>query len=93
MGRGTGTGWKCPQSRTSTTSDWQAFQGLRSRLGHADRLAILRIKNDVCRRPEYRKQVRSIDIYTAVLEQGVRTVEEFDRWALTSLLPSQPPNV
>jgi hypothetical protein len=30
-------------------------------------------------RPEYRKSVTSLDIYTAVLDHGVRTPAEFDR--------------
>ncbi len=42
--------------------------------------AILRIKGVACRRPEYRRAYGSQAIYRAVLEDGVRTIEEWDDW-------------
>jgi hypothetical protein len=56
------------------------FGALRVRLAGADRLAILRVKNAVCRRPAYRRDVSSMDVYAAVADHGVRTVEQFDAW-------------
>lgn len=41
------------------------------------RLAILRIKDIWHTLPDYRSTVRSIDIYAAVLDHGVRTPEDF----------------
>jgi hypothetical protein len=47
------------------------------RLTPEKRLAILQIKDIWHRLPTYRGQVRSYDIYDAVLEHDVRTLEEF----------------
>jgi hypothetical protein len=44
------------------------------------RTTILSIKSTWASRPEYGKSVRSFDIYTAVLTDGVGTLEEFDAW-------------
>ncbi|MGO8957103.1 MAG: hypothetical protein ACLQFR_07025 [Streptosporangiaceae bacterium] len=43
-------------------------------------VAILRIKTLWSARPQYGTSVRSWDIYTAVLDHGVRDADEFDRW-------------
>ncbi len=56
----------------------QDFDELRSQLQDADRIAILRIKNDVCWRPQY----HSMDVYEAVAWHQIRTVEESDEWQL-----------
>jgi hypothetical protein len=58
----------------------QEFESLKRRLEGADRLAILRIKDAVCRRPTYRFDVSSMDVYTAVADQHVQSVEQFDVW-------------
>jgi len=55
------------------------FEQLRCRLANLNRAAILRIKSEVCLRPQYRADVTSMDVYEAV-EQGMRSVAEFDRW-------------
>lgn len=44
------------------------------------RAAILNIKSAWAPRPEYGESVKSFDIYTAVLKDGVRTREEFQAW-------------
>ena len=49
------------------------------RLTPETRSAILDIKQAWVKRPEYGDSVRSVDIYTAVLDRGVRTPEEFER--------------
>jgi len=60
----------------------QAFNELQSQLQNADRMAILRIKNEACRRPQYRSEISSVEIYKAVAERQIQTVEEFDEWRL-----------
>jgi predicted RecB family nuclease len=44
------------------------------------RTTILLIKSAWASRPEYGKSAKSFDIYSAVLEDGVRTLEAFDEW-------------
>ncbi|HLH47385.1 MAG TPA: hypothetical protein VKV25_09510, partial [Acidimicrobiales bacterium] len=44
------------------------------------RLAILRIKHAWAGRPEYGQSVRSFDVYSAVLDAGVRDPAGFDAW-------------
>lgn len=64
--------------------DYQAnlhkFGRLSNDLRGSDRLSILRIKNEVCRRPEYIHEVTSMDIYEAVAKHNINTIEEFDEW-------------
>ncbi len=56
------------------------FDHLRNQPQNADRIAILRIKNEVCHRPEYRGKITSFGIYEAVSKHNIKTVEEFDEW-------------
>lgn len=51
------------------------------------RTTILLIKTAWAPRPEYGKTVKSFDIYSAVLSDGVRTLEAFNEW-LGYLAPS-----
>ena len=44
------------------------------------RFHIMAIKEAVCDRPEYRRDLLSVHIYEAVLDEGVRGIEEFMRW-------------
>jgi hypothetical protein len=44
------------------------------------RYHILKLKEAVCHLPEYRKTMLSVHVYEAVLDCGIRTVEEFMRW-------------
>jgi hypothetical protein len=60
--------------------DLAHLRTLAPRLDHERRVAILRIKDHAAARPEYGRSVRSIDVYTAVLDDGVRTPAEFDQW-------------
>ena len=41
---------------------------------------VLAIKNAVHAEPEYRKTLLSVHIYEAVLERGIRDLDEFRRW-------------
>ena len=60
--------------------DLAHVRDLPSRLTTQTRTAILAIKDAWAGRPEYRREVRSWDIYTAVLDHGVRTPAEFAAW-------------
>ena len=54
---------------------------LHQRLQQADRTAILRIKHVICQNPDYRGNVyNSMAIYRAVLEDKVKSVDEFKAW-------------
>jgi hypothetical protein len=53
---------------------------LRARLTTEQRAAILTIKNAWRIRPEYPDAVSGLEIYTAVLDGGVRTPEQFGTW-------------
>ena len=59
--------------------DLRHVRELGPRLTPETRTAILAIKQAWMKRPEHRDAVKSIDIYTAVLDRGVRTPEEFER--------------
>jgi hypothetical protein len=56
---------------------------LRARVTPEQRAAILTIKNAWQVRPEYPDRVSGLEIYTAVLEDGVRTPEQFSSWLAT----------
>ena len=60
-------------------------QGLAATLTEEQRLRILRIKDVWHRRPEYLDQVTASEIYTAVLEHGISTPEEFEDWLRPSV--------
>ena len=53
---------------------------LRDTLTPEQRLIILRIKDAWHRRPEYPDEVSGFEVYTAVLDHGVRTPAEFGTW-------------
>ena len=44
------------------------------------RIAVLRIKDHWHRQPAYPHRVGGLDIYTAVVDDGVRTLDEFSAW-------------
>jgi hypothetical protein len=64
----------------TTQFDLQHIDSLPPRLTSESRLAILRIKDAWHRRPEYGSDVRSYDIYEAVLDYGARTPAEFEAY-------------
>lgn len=53
---------------------------LRDTITAEQRTAVLRIKDVWHRRDEYPDLVSGMEIYTAVLEHGVRTAQEFEDW-------------
>lgn len=46
---------------------------------------ILQIKSILIKRNEYKKTVRSNEIYTAVLNDGIRTLKQFEEWLQNKL--------
>jgi hypothetical protein len=88
--------WHVPLTTDSATGAWridltvwlhdahanvtQWHEELRARLSAEQRAAILAIKSVWHLRPEYPDAVSGFEIYTAVLEDGVRTPEEFGTW-------------
>lgn len=60
--------------------DLQHIRTIPARLTPAAIASILSIKTVWVSRAEYGKQVKSFDIYTAVLDHHVRTPAEFERW-------------
>jgi hypothetical protein len=51
-----------------------------SKLTEDTRYHILEIKEAVCMLPEYRQSLLSVHIYEAVLEHGIRGIDEFWTW-------------
>ena len=62
-------------------------QELRGRITAEQRTAVLRIKDAWHRRPAYPDQVGGLDIYTAVIDDGVRTPRQFATWLASHGLP------
>jgi len=55
-------------------------KALRDSITGEQRAAVLRIKDVWFRRPSYPDQIGGSEIYTAVIDDGVRTPEEFRNW-------------
>ncbi|MCJ7840004.1 hypothetical protein MUB24_03555 [Lederbergia sp. NSJ-179] len=60
--------------------DLEHIRTMPDRLTPEATVSILNIKSIWAKRAEYGKQVKSFDIYTAVLDDNVRTPDEFKRW-------------
>ena len=60
---------------------------LRDSLTREERIAILRIKDVWHRRPEYPDSVSGFEIYTAVLQHGIRDPQQFQDWLATAMSP------
>jgi hypothetical protein len=60
--------------------DLEHIRTMPAKLTDEARLRIFAIKDVWPDRPEYGKAVRSFDIYTAVLVDGIGTPEQFDDW-------------
>ena len=60
--------------------DMRHLESFLPRLDDETRLAILTIKDVWRRTPLYGREVSSYDCYTAVLDHGVRTVEDFQQY-------------
>jgi hypothetical protein len=55
-------------------------EALRDSITDEQRVAVLRIKDVWFRRPSYPDRIGGSEIYTAVIDDGVRTLEEFRDW-------------
>ena len=66
-----------PQLVANTIAPGRA---LVSKLTPSTREAILSIKYELCKRPDYRQSIKSADIYQAVLDGGVRNISEWEAW-------------
>ncbi len=60
--------------------DLADLETMPARLTPDARVAILSIKQAWADRAEYGASVGSVDVYRSVLDDGVRTPEQFDRW-------------
>jgi hypothetical protein len=61
---------------------------LRERITPGQRIAVLRIKDVWHLRPDYPDQVGGLDIYAAVIDDGVRTPRQFATWLASRGLAS-----
>ncbi len=78
-----GADWKIDiwfVDRPDRQPDLTHLRTLSPRLTPETRLAILTIKSAWADRPEYGRSVQSFDIYSAVLDAHVRTVQGFGEW-------------
>jgi hypothetical protein len=86
-----GLGYRSPQGRDWTLDIWFVdeperqpdlthLQAIPPRLTPDLRAAILQIKDAWADSPEYGRSVRSYDVYRSVLDDGVRTPEQFEEW-------------
>ena len=86
-----GIEYRSPGGRTWTLDLWFVDEPERQPdLAHLDTLAprltdehrstILRIKRILAERPDTGARVPSYDVYRAVLDDGVATIEAFDEW-------------
>ena len=64
---------------------------LRDTITDEQRLAVLRIKDVWRRLPSYPDEVSGWEIYTAVLDDGIRIPEQFARWLVANGFPSPDP--
>jgi hypothetical protein len=62
-------------------------ESLRDSITDDQRAAVLRIKDVWFRLPNYPDQISGLDIYTAVLEDDVRTPSQFKGWLAARRLP------
>lgn len=66
---------------TEYDSHMSEFDELHAQLKQVDRHAILRIKHVISHRPDYRGDVyNSMNIYHAVIEDEITSVQEFNKW-------------
>jgi hypothetical protein len=62
-------------------------ESLRDSITHDQRSAVLRIKDVWFRLPNYPDQISGLEIYTAVIEDDVRTPSQFTGWLAARGLP------
>jgi len=55
-------------------------ENLFKKLNNSNKLIILNIKSVICDHPKYKKEIFSTDIYDAVLNNNVTTIEDFTKY-------------
>ena len=78
----------CRGSRPWTGYPTAWHEDLRQCITAEQRGAVLRIKDVWHRRPAYPDQVGGLDIYTAVVDDGVRTPRQLATWLAGRGLPA-----
>lgn len=53
---------------------------LMEKLSDDHRGVIISLKSELCKDPGYRKDFRSVDIYNAVIDDGVKNLEQWNGW-------------
>jgi hypothetical protein len=79
-----------PQPSDAHLNVTRWHEDLRERITSGQRRAVLRIKDEWHRRPEYPGEVGGLEVYTAVLEDGVRTPGQFAAWLEHRAPPANP---
>lgn len=82
-GTSTGDRWNCDcwfLLSHVPRPEFALIDRIRRDLKDETRLAILWIKDTWYHNPSYRHTVHSVDIYTAVLDHGIRTPDQFAAW-------------
>jgi len=76
------TSWKIDIRILSANKGWAQddIDKIKSRLTPLAIENILKIKKDVAKHPKYRKEISSIDIYTAVLDKDVKDLDGFKKY-------------
>lgn len=73
-------GWRLALNEEQFQIARRDLDDLARRIDSESRLAILNIKRALWQHPQYRKNITSRSVYEAVLEAGVRDLEEFVSW-------------
>jgi translation initiation factor 2 alpha subunit (eIF-2alpha) len=73
--------WAMDKSQADTLIE--QFRHIKKGLSPEKRSTVLQIKDYYCNRPEYRVDVKSLDIYNAVLNYNIDSVESFKTWLKT----------
>jgi hypothetical protein len=71
-----------PHQNVTAWHEW-----LRDCITDEQRAAVLKIKDVWYRRPSYPDQIGGLDVYTAVIEDGIRTPEQFRSWLAERGMP------
>lgn len=68
------------ENKKGSLKTWE----IKNKLTDDNRKIILEIKNSLWQNPKYKKIITSMDIYIAVLDKGVKNLEDFKKYLLES---------
>lgn len=74
------TFWKIDIWFMSHSTAIDVMQGVEKKLNNENRSVILKIKNEMRDKTTYGKQVSGMDVYKAVLDEGITTLEDFEKY-------------